>query len=57
MKINVTLTQNHTSLFSESDTSLFSENDTYLLSGNRNSVLKTITLITPLNLYEFQSLL
>ncbi len=55
MKINVTLTQNHTSLFSENDallfsentTSLISENDAYLFSGNK-SFCQYILLLIPI---------
>jgi len=41
MKINVTLTQNHISLFSENATSQFSENDAYLFSGNSKKIKST----------------
>jgi hypothetical protein len=34
-KINLLLTQNHASLFSDFDTFLFAENAAYLLSGNK----------------------
>lgn len=65
MKINVILTRNHTSLFSENDASLFSEsatsliaeNDAYLFSGNNfsNGLIKSNRIYCYIIIQTFKS--